>query len=233
MCERYVTPQQAEVEREFRVAQPWWTFTASFNVSPGRNTPVVRLYDGEPEGVMLRWGLIPEWAEGDASKACAAEAPIEAIGASSITSGAWSRKQRCIMPMFGFYVWRLTPERYRQPYFVRLVNRAVFGVAALWDRSVREDDDDVVESCALLTTPANVLLSEVNGARMPAILRREDYAAWLTASAEEALALLTPYPQEQMLAHAVSPRINALHYDDPGLIEPVEQRYTLTTQASA
>ena len=223
MCERYVIPGQDEVEREFRVAHPWWTFATSFNVSPARNVPVIRLYDGETEGVMLRWGLIPEWAEGDASKGCAAHIPAEAIGASQIARGAWSRAQRCILPAFGFYVWQLTPERYRQPWFVRVVNRPVFGVAALWDRTVRDDDDDVIESCAMLTVPSNPLLADSMSARMPAILRREDYDAWLRG-APEAGSLLRTYPHEQMVAHAVSPRINSLKYDDGGLIESVEQR---------
>jgi putative SOS response-associated peptidase YedK len=139
-----------------------------------------------------------------------------------IVRDAWARAQRCILPAFGFYVWQLTSERYRQPYFVRVVNRPVFGMAALWDRTVR-DDDDVIESCGMLTVPSNPLLTDATSARMPAILRREDYDVWLSG-APEASALLRTHPQEQMVAHAVSPRINSLKYDDVGLIESVEQR---------
>jgi putative SOS response-associated peptidase YedK len=225
VCERYVIPEQSEVEGEFRVAHSWWTFQASFNVSPSRNVPVIRIYDGQCEGVMLRWGLIPDWAQGDASIACAAHMPIDELERSATVNGAWSRGRRCILPAFGFYGWRLVEAGHRQPFFIRLVNRTVFGVAALWDRSINEDGDDVIESCALLTVPANSLMAEVDNTtqRMPAILCREAYEIWLSAPIDVAQSVLRAYPQDQMLAHAVSPRVNSLAHDDAGLIESVEQ----------
>lgn len=226
MCERLVIPEQEQVEREFHLARPWWKFSASFNVPPvRRNVPAIRLYEGESEGVMMRWGLIPDWAEGDPTRACAIHAKAEELSTSALFRGAWMRRQRCILPAAGFYEWQLTKAGYRQPYFVRLVNRMAFGLAAIWDRSVVEEDDDVIESCALITVPANPLMREIHntGERMPAILAREDYEAWLTLPPEEAAALLRPFPQERMVAHPVSPRVNSLRYDDPWLIRPVEQ----------
>ncbi len=213
------------MEREFHVAHPWWRFAASFNVSPARNVPVIRSYDDESEGVMLRWGLVPDWAEGDAARACATHASAENINGSSLVRGPWSRGQRCIVPAFGFYGWKMTPERFRQPYFIRLVNREVFGIAALWDRTIRKDDDDVIEGCAMLTVAPNRLMAEVSSTAtfMPAILHREDYETWLNAPAAAARSILRTYPQDKIVAHAISPRINSLRYDDAGLIESIEQ----------
>ena len=57
----------------------------------------------------------------------------------------WLSSQRCILPAAGFYTWQLTPEKYRQPFFVNLNRRSIFGIAALWDRWVGEDDD-VIEA---------------------------------------------------------------------------------------
>jgi putative SOS response-associated peptidase YedK len=98
----------------------------------------------------------------------------------------------------------------------------VFGVAALWERTVLEGGEDVIESCALLTVPANELIAELNdkSQQMPAILRRQDYHAWLTATTSKAQMLLKPYPFERMVTHPVSPRVNYLEYDDPELIRP-------------
>jgi len=222
MCERYVIGDQAAVEGEFTLSRPWWRFAISFNVSTQRNVPAIRLHQGETEGVMMRWGLIPAWAEGDALKASVTHAASEGIDRSRLFGDAWRRGQRCILPASGFYGWQVTPGRHRQPYFVRLVNRSVFGFAALWDRSVRKDDDDVIEGCALITVPPNPLIAEVHNAlgRMPAILRREDYETWLTAPAAEARELLQPYPQERMVTHPVSPRVNSLQSDDEWLIRP-------------
>lgn len=158
------------MEREFPLLHTWWRFSASYNVSTRRNVPVIRLHDGESEGVMMRWGLIPDWAEGDARKACTTHASTDELDRNKAFSGAWWRSQRCILPLSGFYGWQLTPQHYLQPFFVRLVNRSVFGVAALWDRSVNKDEDDVIEGCALLTVPSNALLADVHNTseRMPA-----------------------------------------------------------------
>ncbi len=223
MCERFVIANQTAVEREFPLLHTWWRFAPSFNVSTRRNVPVIRLHEGESEGVMMLWGLIPDWAEGNARKACTTHASTDELDRNKAFCGAWWRGQRCILPLSGFYGWQLTPQNYRQPFFARLVNRSVFGVAGLWDRSVSKDDDDVIEGCALLTVPPNPLLAEVHNTseRMPAILHRDDYEPWLRGSTARARSLLRTLPQDRMVAHPVSPRINSLKYDDEQLIRPI------------
>ena len=113
-------------------------------------------------------------------------------------------------------------ENYRQPYFVHLINRTVFGLAAVWDRSEGEDED-VIESCSVIRVAANDLLAGIanSDALMPAILRRRDYDTWLRGTPAEAKAVLQPYHAAWMQAHAVSPRINSTALDDAGLIQPV------------
>jgi putative SOS response-associated peptidase YedK len=223
MCERYVMPQVEEAEREFGVVRRWWQFSPSFNVGPSRYVPVIRMHDGAVEGVMLRWGLIPDWAEADAAKACAATASVTEIEHAPTTRGGWELGRRCILPMFGFYTWQLTWQGHRQPFFVRLVNRSVFGVAAVWDRTEADAGDDVIESCALITVRPNTLLAELQGSdnEMPAIIDRRDYAVWLTAAPAVAKTVLQPLPQQYMVAHPVSPRINSFRYDDEHLIRPI------------
>jgi putative SOS response-associated peptidase YedK len=228
VCERYVIPPQNEVEREFRVAQPWWQFTPRFNVAPRSPVPVLRLHEGSVEGVMLQWGLIPDWAEGDATKACATHIHAERVAQDPITRGAWTFQRRCILPALGFYVWRLTPMRYQQPYFVHPLNRGTFGIAALWERTVLEDEDDVIESCSVVSVTSLSTLSEANGLTVPAILQRDDYERWLNTDAETAAGLLSASARQPLIAHAVSPRVNSLRYDDARLIESVETRQLLS-----
>ena len=222
MCDRYVLPDQAAAEREFLPAKAWWKFAAKFNVAAQQYVPAIRVHEGQTEGMMMRWGLIPSWAEGrptgDAT-ACVDRARIER---SNIYRMPWLSGQRCILPASGFYIWRLTRENYRQPYFVHLVNRSVFGLAAVWDRSEGEDED-VIESCTVIRVAANDLLSGIalSDGLMPGILRRRDYDTWLRGTPAEAKAALLPYPSALMQAHAVSPRINSTAMDDAGLIQPV------------
>jgi putative SOS response-associated peptidase YedK len=223
MCERYVIPSQDEVEQEVSLRHGWWKFAARFNIGIHQNVPVIRIHAGESEGVMMRWGLIPAWAEGKPPQEKATHADIESMERALLFKESWWQAKRCILPAAGFYVWQLTPQRHRQPFFVRLVNRPVFGMAGLWASTQNEDGDDVIESCALVTVPSNDLMKEVSNttARMPAILRREDYQTWLTGTPAKAKALLQTYPQERMLTHPVSPRVNRADDDDPALIRAV------------
>jgi putative SOS response-associated peptidase YedK len=222
MCDRYVLPDQLVAEREFMPAVAWWKFAARFNVAPQQFVPAIRVYDGQAEGMMIRWGLIPSWAEGEPTEVPTACADLDDIEQSNIYRMPWLAGQRCILPVTGFYVWQKTRANYRQPYFVRLTNRDVFGMAGVWDRSVSEDDD-VIESCAVIRVPANPLLAGIVGAssRMPAILRRRDYHTWLRGTPVEAKAVLQAYNPAWMQAHAVSPRINSTAPDDAALIRPV------------
>jgi putative SOS response-associated peptidase YedK len=217
-------PEAEQAEREFGVVRRWWQFSPSFNVGPSRYVPVIRMHDSEVEGVMLRWGLIPDWAEADATRACAVNASLSTLEHAPATRGAWEQGRRCIIPMFGFYTWQMTWQGHRQPFFVRLVNRQVFGVAAVWDRTEAEHGDDVIEGSALITVPPNPLLAELQGSRaeMPAILDRRDYAGWLTGAPAVARTVLQPFPPQQMIAHPVSPRINSFRFDDDQLIRPVQ-----------
>lgn len=171
---------------------------------------------------MMRWGFVPSSAKGDVTLGGRTHVRGDALMSSPDFRTAWLYGQRGIVPLAGFYVWQHTQAGHRQPYYVRLVNRHVFGVAALWERSVT-DDDIVVDSCALLTVPANTLLAEINNttSQMPAILRRESYDTWLRSNVTEASGLLETYPQTGMVSHPVAPHVNHLGFDEPWLIRPV------------
>jgi putative SOS response-associated peptidase YedK len=222
MCKRLVIPEQDAAEKEISIGHPWWKFSVRFNVAVTHTVPVARLHNQETEGVMMRWGFQPPAEAGDEREVGAALVRSDAILSSSDYRRAWLYGQRCVVPLAGFYLWHLTPGGVSQPFYVRLVNRSVFGVAALWERTVLEEGEDVIESCALLTVPSNPLMAEIDArsGQMPAILRQQDYEEWLKSTASKAQALLRTYPAERMVTHAVSPRVNYLEFDDDLLIRP-------------
>jgi putative SOS response-associated peptidase YedK len=219
MSERLVIPDRAEVEADLPVTHPWWRFSVRFNVAVSQRVPVARLHERESEGVMMRWGLVPASAKGDLTRSLALARGDTLMSAEDVR-GAWFHGQRGIVPLAGFYLWQSTPAGHRQPYYVRLVNRPVFGVAVLWDRTVT-DDDEVIETCALVTVPANRLLAEISDTndQMPAILRPEDYDPWLRSSVAQSKELLDTYPHHRMVTHPVGPYVNHLEFDEPRLIQ--------------
>jgi putative SOS response-associated peptidase YedK len=223
MAQRLVIPSREEVDRELSVARPWWQFSVRYNVAISQSIPVARSHEHEAEGVMMRWGLVLKTAQGTVSFSRCGSIGADALQSSPDLRRMWLQGQRGIVPLAGFYLWQRAPAGHGQPYYVRLVNRPVFGVAALWERV--EAGDDVIESCVLVTVDANPLLAEINPAtrQMPAILRSEDYSGWLSAAADLPNTLLRPYPQTRMVCHPVAPYVNHLEFDEPSLIKPADQ----------
>ena len=227
MCGRYILAQAAKFERALRLGKVRWQFTESWNVAPTQRVPAVRIEDGERVGLMMRWGLIPYFANGAPPKNSTINARIETIDSGACWRGAWQRGQRCLQVAAGFYEWHVDDAGRKAPYFIALADQDVFAFAALWDRSVKPDGE-MVESCALVTMPGNDLMARIHNAganphRMPAIVRPEDYDAWLLGTLDEARAVLQPYPAELMMAYEVSPRVNSQKNNDDSLIVPVSR----------
>ena len=118
------------------------------------------------------------------------------------TAGGW--RSRCLIPADGFYEWRRVGSG-RQPYYVRPARERLFGFAGVWDEN----------TCAILTVAANQALRDIHH-RMPAIIARERYAAWLAGEA----GLLAPAPDAEVEAYPVGAEINSGAAESPRLIEP-------------
>lgn len=223
MAQRLVIPSREEVDRELKVAHPWWQFSARFNVAISQSVPVARMHERESEGVMMRWGLAHSTASGTIEFTTCGLVHHDALPCARDLHSMWVHGRRGIVPVAGFYLWQRAAAGHEQPYYVRVVNRPVFGVAVLWERA--EANDEVIESCALITVAANPLLAEINPAagQMPAILAAADYDAWLSASAQRANELLQPYPHTRMVSHPVAPYVNHLEFDEPSLIRPADR----------
>jgi putative SOS response-associated peptidase YedK len=220
MCGRYVSPDDAAIEREFNLVHTEWRFPASFNAAPTQELPVIRLINGVRQATLMRWGLVPFFAKGIPGAYSTINARIETIETSASYRGPWKRGQRCIVPALGFYEWHVNENAKKQPYFIRCANQEIHGYAGLWDSSKR-DDGTVLESFTIITLPANPFMAEIHNVkqRMPAILAKEDRDIWLGGTPQEALAVIKPYPDAHMLAMPVSTRVNSPKNNDAQLID--------------
>jgi putative SOS response-associated peptidase YedK len=105
MCGRYILRQAALAEREFFVNRATWKIHSSYNIAPTQEVPVVRAVDGEREGLLMRWGLIPFFAHGEPPKYSTINARIETVETAASYRGPWKRSQRCLQIASGFYEW--------------------------------------------------------------------------------------------------------------------------------
>jgi putative SOS response-associated peptidase YedK len=225
MCGRYVI----EIENwgvyehayaPFSLTAPTGRY-ASYNVAPTTAVPTIRRRDNGFEGALLRWQMVPFWAKGVPPKYSTINATVEKIDTAPTWRGPWKRGHRCVMLASGFYEWQVR-ESGKQPYYIRAADQDVFGFAALWDRSVT-DAGEAIESCAIITMPATPLMATIHNTkfRMPAILAREDWQAWLIGSTDDARGALRQYPDDLLNAHPVSARVNKPANNDVELLRPV------------
>ena len=81
-------------------------------------------------------------------------------------------------------------------------------------------DGEPIETFTVITTEPNDLVADLHH-RMAVILDPDQEETWLRGDADEAAALLDPYPADEMTAYPVSARVNSPGVDAPELIEPV------------
>ncbi|MDH3595076.1 MAG: SOS response-associated peptidase [Rhodospirillales bacterium] len=225
MCGRYslTTPAEA-LRRVFGfLEQP--NLAPAYNIAPTQAVAVLRLgADGMRHFARLRWGLVPAWAKDLSIGARMINARAESVADKPAFRSAF-RQRRCLVMADGFYEWQKCPEGPKQPYRIALADGGPFGFAGLWESWTDKGSGETVETCTIVTTEANELLTPIHH-RMPVILAPEDVAAWLDAAAspEAAQALLRPCPAAVLVAYPVSTRVNKVANDDPGVIAPLEEQ---------
>lgn len=185
-----------------------------YNISPTQDIMTVATVDGVRTATFRRWGLIPGWAKDPAIGNKLINARAETVSEKPSFRTAFKRR-RCLVPMTGFYEWKRDGAT-KQPYFIT-TRDPLFAVAGLWERWERPDE--TIESCTLLTTEANATVGAIHD-RMPVILPPETFDLWLDSSskAEQLVEVLVPYPDDEILMHPVSRRVNSPREQGPELI---------------
>lgn len=100
MCGRYVSPNQAAIERVWHLGRHNSNpFIRRFNVQPTSIVPMLRLdpESGELELVTGRWGLVPHWWKDAKPPQSCFNARIEEAAAKPMWRDAM-RRARCLVP---------------------------------------------------------------------------------------------------------------------------------------
>ena len=238
MCGRKYDPDGAAIERAYRFAGPrdgpfvgWRDLQLNFDARPTQMQPVLRLgAEGGWDPGLFRWGLVPSWWKQEKLPANTFNATAEKIKAKS---GMWWTpflRQRCLVPIRGFYEWQLQSDgKTRKRHFIKLRDTDIFTLAGLWDAK-KQPDGTTLYSYTIVTCPANALMARIHndpknsdGPRMPVILAGETAKAWVDPASgvtpAERLALLQPFAQEALLAYPVVN--NPVKADKSDLIEPI------------
>lgn len=125
MCARYQTPGQAAAEHYWQAIEPLWNFEASWRVLPTQRIPTVLALNGVTTGRMMRWGLIPYSGEVGYPLI---NATVEKLTTWYGWRYPWEHGRRCIFMMSGFYEPHVFPGGRKEPFYVHLRDRPIFGV---------------------------------------------------------------------------------------------------------
>ena len=214
MCGRYVSPEQAAIERAWRIHRSsGLDFPRRFNVQPTTDVPLLFLDSGELVLVAARWGLIPHWWKQERPPTFTINARLEEAAGKPMWRDPM-RHARCLLPAEGWYEWQEVAGG-KQPHYIRRTDGKLFcfaGLMSLWKDRL---------SCAILTRPAAGPLAGVFE-RMPVVLPDEAHSGWLDPALKDASA----YARERALSrefthYAVSKRVNSARHEGADLIEPL------------
>ncbi|HUG93913.1 MAG TPA: SOS response-associated peptidase [Planctomycetaceae bacterium] len=220
MCGRYNlrTPTQQLVEFFDLALAP--ELEPRYNIAPTQPVAAIRRTARGRELSLVRWGLIPSWADDPKIGDRMINARADSVATKPAFRSAFKRR-RCLIPADGFYEWKKSGGKTNQPYQIGLQDGRPFAFAGLWEHWAREGDE--IESCTILTTDANELVAGLHD-RMPVILDETAYDRWLDPELDdrdELESLLLPFPARRMKAWPVSTVVNNPRNETPECLDPL------------
>lgn len=218
MCNRYVAPNEAELERLFHIGarnpMPW-----KQHVFPRAPAPFIRRARDETgyerELIVGQWGLVPWFAKTAKLTYSTNNARSEELAEKATFRDPWKRGQRCIIPALSFDEpnW----ESGRNVWWTfRRADGAPWGLAGLWNTWTDKATGETVESYTMLTVNADQhplmrrmhkpdpkLPPDQQDKRSVIPLESSDWDQWLAGTVEEARSLLRLAPVEVFRAGPV------------------------------
>ncbi len=195
---------------------------ARYNIAPTQMIPtVVRTADGLRRVEWKKWGLVPSWSKDPAMGGRLFNARSETAHEKPSFRAAWKRR-RCLVMADGFYEW--TPRSQgHQPYHFQSAEGTPLALAGLYE-AWHGEGGEIIESCTVLTTPANADLEGIHH-RMPVILDPSRFDPWLDLATDPAKLkpLTQPALPGTLTKRAVSTLVNNARFDDARCLSPVSE----------
>lgn len=221
MCGRFTLRSAPNLVSEAFGVPELPLFDQSYNVAPTQTVMAVRMQPDQParEAVLLRWGLIPSWADDPSIGNRLINARADTVATKPSFRSAF-KSRRCLVATDGFFEWQKVGSK-KQPWYFQMKDGRPFAFAGLWETWRPREGGDPIETCSLITTDANEVLQPVHD-RMPVIIPLEEYDAWLDPSQKDVqrlVPLLRPFAADRMRSYPVGVRVNNPRNNDPSCIK--------------
>ena len=224
MCGRYTLTSSPETVATVFDLDVVPDYLPRYNVCPTQEAPVVRVLEpGAGRRLdLVRWGLVPFWADDPSIGNRMINARSESVASRPAYREAF-RRRRCLVVSDGFYEWRKEAGG-KQPYWIHRPDGEPFAYAGLWSRWDKAGEP--LDTFTILTRDAHPEIAAIHP-RMPVVVARGDWAAWLdpALTGKEPLAdLLRRSTGAGLVTRRVSRRVNSPAHDVPEVLreEPEE-----------
>jgi len=238
VCGRYAASRNPDdLVEEFEVVDaPEQALPPSWNVAPTQDVYAVleRAPRDDKEAParrrlqVARWGLVPSWAKDASIGNRMINARMETVHEKPAFRRAFAGR-RALLPADGYFEWYGEVKGKKQPFFIHPSDGGVLAMAGLYelwrDPSVPEDSDvdPWLWSVTVLTTSATDDVGRIHD-RMPLLVERERYDAWLdplSSDPDDLLELLVPAAPGRLEAYAVSRAVSSVKNNGPHLLDPL------------
>lgn len=199
MCGRYALTLPPDAVRAYfgYVEQP--NFPPRFDIRPTQPVGVMRLSASAYSFALMRWGFIPGFVRDEKEFPLLINARSETVFEKPSFRNA-IRRRRCLFLADGFYEWQKLDEkgRKKQPYLIRRPQQGPLALAGIFERWMSPNGSEM-DTCAILTTSANAMMSAIHD-RMPVILERRQFEPWLSpdATVKEIETLMRPLDDDAL-----------------------------------
>lgn len=194
-----------------------------FNVAPTDEASVIVRREERRAIVRYRWGLVPAWSNDPKMPSKTFNARAETIATSPLFRDAF-RRRRCLVPVDGFYEWR-REGTVRRPMRIHDPADLPLALAGLWTGRQDAETGEWRRTFTIVTTRPTEFMAAIHD-RMPVVIPPDAWAMWLDPAPRdpgELRALLEPREDLVLAAYAVSPLVNNVRNDGPGLIVPADE----------
>jgi putative SOS response-associated peptidase YedK len=194
-----------------------------YNVAPTDEVYAVAESAGRRRLGLVRWGLVPPWADSPRVGARMINARAETLLEKDVFRRPLSSR-RCLVPADGFYEWTPAPGGRKQAWHLRPRDGGVLAFAGLWESwRPRADDGERLVSATVVTTAANATVAPVHD-RMPVCLPASVWDEWLDPANDDVVALaalLAPAPEELLEVRRIVSLVGNVANDGPELLAEV------------
>jgi len=185
-------------------------YTPQYNAAPSKLLPVVTSQEKDKLN-FFHWGLMTSWSNNKAMSSKFFNLNVESI----FTKISYKKKlksNRCIIPMDGFYLWKMVAKKKMVPYYFAFSDKRVFYVAGIWEET------DEQNAFTIILKNSNDQISSYQD-DMPLILDPANTTKWLSSESDIELEAILHEDMnpENFIYHTVSPRIRDIEFNDVSL----------------